>query len=279
MKRLMSPPGTGRYVAPRIVLEIVLGLALVAAAGIILRQTGQLAASRRERAADLQSLHALQEALRQHGLETAPAEATTGAPAGGHPAALAQREAAIEQLNRDLSEARAQIAQLQAQLQSAGDERARVAADADERSRKEQADWQSKLDDLKQQLDSAQAESQASRERVTALESANTKLRSDSSEAASRSAEIARGLADLDDLDRRREAYLTSIIRRYRDITSQFRAMSGMLDSSHEPNSSALNAAALTRIQNAVALADDDLRQLSELNARARELQKKLLKK
>jgi len=270
MKRLMSP---------RIVMEIVLGLALAAAVGITVRQAGQLAASRRERAADLQSLHALQEALRQRGLETAPAEAGAGTPAGGNLAALAKRQAAIEQLNRDLSEARAQITQLQAQLQSAGDESARALASADERSRKDQADWQSKLDDLKQQLDSAQAESQASRERVTALEAANTKLRSDSSEAAGRSAEIARGLADLEDLDRRREAYLTSIIRRYRDITNQFRAMGGMLDSSREPNSSALSAAALTRIQNAVALADDDLRQLSELNARARELQKKLLKK
>jgi len=44
------------------------------------------------------------------------------------------------------------------------------------------------------------------------------------------------------------------------------------------PNSGSLNGE-LTRIQNAISLADDDLRQLSELNARARELQKKLAKK
>jgi len=55
--------------------------------------------------------------------------------------------------------------------------------------------------------------------------------------------------------------------------------MSGMLDSSREPNSSPLSDAALTRIQNAVSLADDDLRQLSELNAQARQLEKKLVKK
>jgi hypothetical protein len=38
-------------------------------------------------------------------------------------------------------------------------------------------------------------------------------------------------------------------------------------------------AAALTRIQNAVSSADEDLRQLSELNTQARQLEKKLVKK
>ena len=104
-------------------------------------------------------------------------------------------------------------------------------------------------------------------------------MRSDNSAASARTAEFARVVAQLQDLDNRRDAHLTSILRRYRDITSQFRAMGGMLDSSHEPNSSAFSEAALTRIQNAVSSADDDLRQLSELDAQARELEKKLAKK
>ncbi len=97
--------------------------------------------------------------------------------------------------------------------------------------------------------------------------------------ASARAAELGRVVADLQELDRRRDAYLTSIARRYHDITSQFRAMSGMLDSSRDPNASALSGAALTRIQNAISLADDDLRQLNELNAQARQLEKKLAKK
>ena len=69
-------------------------------------------------------------------------------------------------------------------------------------------------------------------------------------------------------------------MRRYRDITSQFRAMSGMLGSSRDSNtSSPFTDAALTRIQSAVTSADDDLRQLGELNAQARQLEKKLAKK
>jgi hypothetical protein len=38
-------------------------------------------------------------------------------------------------------------------------------------------------------------------------------------------------------------------------------------------------AAPLTRIQNAVIVADEDLRQSSELNAQARQLEKKLVRK
>jgi chromosome segregation ATPase len=129
---------------------------------------------------------------------------------------------------------------------------------------------------LKQELDSAQAESEASRQRSAALEAENAKLRSGASESSARAAELGRVLANLEDVGRRRDSYLTSLQRRYRDITSQLRGMSGMLASS--PNSGTLNEE-LTRIQNAISQADDDLRQLSELNAQARQLEKKLVKK
>ena len=258
---------------------LTLGVALVASVGMILRQSWRLAALQRQQAADLQSLRELQEALRQRELQKTPAEAEGPTPVGDYQAALAKRDATIEQLNRELSEAQANIMGLQAQLLNSSDEREKALASANERHQKEQEDWQSQLDALKQELDSAQAESQASRQRLAALEADNAKLRSDNSEGSARAAEFARVVANLQDLDRRRDAYLTSIMRRYRDITSQFRAMSGMLDSSRDPNSSAFSDAALTRIQNAVSLADDDLRQLSELNAQARQLEKKLVKK
>jgi hypothetical protein len=85
--------------------------------------------------------------------------------------------------------------------------------------------------------------------------------------------------ASLQSLDRRRDAHLTSITRRYRDITGQFRTMSAMLDSTRDGSSSAFSDAALMRIQNAISLADDDLRQLNELNAQASQLEKKLVNK
>ena len=268
-----------RLVRLRLALVLALGLALVASVGMIFHQYAQLAACQRQRAADLQSFRELQEALRQHDLQKAPPVAEGRTPVGDKRAALAEREATIEQLNRELSEAHADAAQLQAQLLSSSDEREKALASATDRYRKEQEEWQSQLDALKQELDSAGAESQASRQRLADLEAANAKLRSENSEGSARAAELRRVVASRQDVDRRRDVYLTSIIRRYRDIASRFRAMSGMLESSRDPTSSGFGGAALTRIQNDVSLADDDLRQLNELNAQARQLEKKLLKK
>jgi hypothetical protein len=90
---------------------------------------------------------------------------------------------------------------------------------------------------------------------------------------------VAHIIANLQDMDRRRDVYLTSILRRYRDITDEFRAMSSMMDTSHDASSSACSGAALSRIQSAVTSAEDDLRQLNDLSARTQKLEKQLLKK
>jgi hypothetical protein len=55
--------------------------------------------------------------------------------------------------------------------------------------------------------------------------------------------------------------------------------MSGILDSSGDQNPSAFSDEALTRVQIAGSLADDDLFQLNELNAQARQFEKNLVKK
>jgi chromosome segregation ATPase len=263
----------------RIALVLMLGIAFLASVGMILRQYAQLAACQRQRAADLQSFRELQEALRQRDLQQAPAVAEGQVPAGDHRAALAQRDASIEQLKRELTEAHADAARLQAQLLSSSDEHERILASANERYRKDQEDWQSQLHALKQELDSAVADSRASRQRLGELEAADTKLRNESGEGSARAAEFRRVLTSLQDVNRHRDAYLTSIIHRYRDITNQFRAMSGMLDSSRGPNTGNFSGVSLTRIQNAIGLADDDLRQLNDLNAQARQLEEKLLRK
>jgi hypothetical protein len=72
--------------------------------------------------------------------------------------------------------------------------------------------------------------------------------------------------------------YLNSIIRRYREITGQFRAMTGVLDSSHGSDSGSFSGVALSRIQNAISLTEDDLRRLNEMNAQAHQIENKLAK-
>jgi chromosome segregation ATPase len=260
-------------------LALTLGVAFVVSLVVILRQSWRLAVLERQQAADVRSLHQLETVLRQRELQEPPSETEILIPPGDSRAALAQRNATIELLNRALSQAQANNMGLQAQLVSAGEEREKALASVEELRQKEEADLQSQIDTLKQDLESAQAELQASRQRLAALEADNAKLKTDGSAGTARAAELARVLADLQDLDSRRDAHLTSIMRRYRDVTSQFRAMSGVLGSSRGSNSSPFNDAALSRIQNAISAADDDLRQLSELNAQARQLEKKLGKK
>jgi chromosome segregation ATPase len=264
----------------QLALILVLGITLIASLGIILRLSRRLSALQRQQAACLQSLRDLQAAVRPREPQKTPAEAETPAPPGDYQAALAKRNATIEQLNRELSQAQANIMGLQAQLLNCKEESEKALDNAEQRRQKEGEEWQSQLSALKQDLESTQAELQGSRPRLTALQADNAKLKADASAGAAHAAELARTVAELQELDNRRDALLTSITRRYRDITSQFQAMSGMLGSSRDSNStSPFTDAALTRIRDAVSSANDDLRQLNELNAQARQLEKRLAKK
>jgi DNA repair exonuclease SbcCD ATPase subunit len=166
---------------------------------------------------------------------------------------------------------------LQTQLSTSNDLNTKALATAEENLQKQQADSQAQLEDLQKKLDAALAQADIARQRVAAMEADNAKLKADTTAVTTHDADVAHIIASLQDLDGRRDVYLTSILRRYRDITDQFRAMSSMLD--HEPSSGACSGAVLSRIQNAVNLAEDDLRQLNELNARSQKLEKQLLKK
>ncbi len=267
-----------RLVCLRLAVIVGVGVALIAAVVVIFRQSRQLASYRQQQSADQAKIRQLQGTLRLREMEKVPTESAPPE-TDAHRAALAQRDATIARLKKELGAAQDNVAQLQAQLLSAGDQREKALASAGERYHKEQTEWQARLDALQQEVDSAEEEARASRLRIADLEASNAKLANSASEGSSRAAETGRLVASLQSLERRRDTYLTSIIRRYRDITSQFRAMSGMLDSARDGNSSAFNDAALMRIQNAVSLADDDLRQLNDLNAQISQLEKKLLKK
>ncbi len=267
-----------RLARVEIALGSTLALVLVVSTVLIVHQFRRLAEYRRQHAQDQQSLAQLREALRQRAVQTAPAEAENPGPAPNE-AGIAKRDTTIAQLDRELATTRASVEDLQTQLSSSRDERERALAAANDRHEREQQEWQNQITSLKQQLDSVEAELQASRQRILALEADNEKLRNAASVGSARAAELNRLITSLQDLEHRREAYLTSIIHRYRDITNQFRAMSGMMDSGRDQSSSAFSEAALTRIQDAVSSADDDLRQLNDLDAQVRRIQEKLAKK
>jgi chromosome segregation ATPase len=260
-------------------LELILGVVLGIFLVVIVRQSRRIAQFQRQQAADAQTLRTLQDALRQKGLPTTVPEAGGENPAANDHAGIARREAVIERLDHELAESHASITDLQTKLSDASDQIAKTQASADERLQKQQADTQAQLDDLQKKLDAALAASDIARQRAAVLEADNTELKTDSTTVNARAADVVKIISGLQDLERRRDVYLTSILRRYRDITDEFRAMSSIMDTSHDPGSSACSGAALSRIQSAVTSAEDDMRQMNELNARSQKLQKQLLKK
>ena len=268
-----------RSLSTRIVFELILGVVLVTSLVLIMRQSRRIAQYQRQQAADAQSLRMLQDALRQKGLPTTLPELGEGNLAANDHAGIAKRETVIARLDHDLAESRANVTDLQTQLSAANDQIAKAQASADERLQKQQADTQAQLDDLQKKLDAAQAASDIARQRAAVLEADNTQLKTDTTAVNARAADVAHIISGLQDLERRRDVYLTSILRRYRDITDEFRAMSSIMDTSHDGSSSACSGAALSRIQSAVTSAEDDMRQMSELSARSQKLQKQLLKK
>jgi len=263
----------------RITYELALGAVSLASLLIILHESRRIAEYQRHQEADAASLRLLREALRQKDLEKAPPPVAEEAPAGNDRAAIAKREATIARLDRELAETHATVADLQTQLSAAHDQNASDLASVKDQSQKQQADAQAQVEGLQKKLDAALAESDIAHQRLEALEADNAKLKSDAAGVTTHANDVAHIMASLQDLDSRRDVYLTSILRRYRDMTGEFRAMGGMLDTSRDPNSGACSGAALSRIQSAVNSAEDDMRQLNELNARSQKLEKQLLKK
>lgn len=271
----------------RSALVPLLSAAVVVGGIVMVRQSTRLAAYERQHAEDARVFGQLRAAVRP---EQARNAALPASPSEVRPAAspsrlgapdtceLDVRDAAIQQLNHELAEAHADIAQLQTQLQNSVQEKQEALAAAGDYLQKREREWRDQLDSFKQQLDSARAESQAARERAASLEADSAKIRSEGGAGSTRAAELRKALATLQDLDRRRDAYLSSIIRRYREITDQFRAMTATLDSSHGVESASFSGIALSRIQNAISLAEDDMRRLNELNAQARQIENTLAK-
>lgn len=256
-----------------------LAVALVAAGGFILRQSNQLAEAQRQRNAALQSLREGREALRQSELHVGASRPGKPAPERNIQAVIAERDATIKQLTDQLDAANASVTHLQGTLSASKTENAKALDASNQHFQDMQNELQGRLDKMRQQLESAQTEAENSRRHVTDLQKANEQLNASNNEGSARVAEREHILLSLQDLDRRRETYLTSIAARYRNLTNQFRTMSGMLTSNRGQDSNSFGGPALDMIQNAISLTDNDLQHLSELNSKAYRLEKQLSQK
>jgi chromosome segregation ATPase len=255
------------------------GVALVAAGGLIVRQARELSEVRQQRDAVVLSLHETQADLQQSELRAAEALRQSPKPSTDGKAMIAQRDATIKQLTVELNAAQSSATDLQKKLAASQDENERALATTSKNFDAQAAELQGRLDKLQKELSDAQSDLESSRQRVIALQKANDQLSSANNAGTARLAEREHILNSLQELDRRRETYLTSIADRYRNLTSQFRTMSGMMNSNRGQDSNAFSGPALDLIQNAISLTDNDLQHLSELSAKAYRLEKQLSKK
>lgn len=125
-------------------------------------------------------------------------------------------------------------------------------------------------------VEEAQKELRARSERVAQLEKENRVLKDEAGSQSQRSSQLARTLAELEDIERRRENYVNSILRRYREVTEQYRVLGGTLDNRRSSDGLVSTPVDLSRVNEAINMAEEDLKQLRSLSAQAARAQKKL---
>jgi chromosome segregation ATPase len=180
--------------------------------------------------------------------------------------------AEVQELGAKLGEANAAMARLQArvseletQVLNLSADRGRLTAVANEA--------QSRISELDQRLDAAADERSAREKRVRDLEAEVARLRALGAQSERKGSQVAEMTKELQDLSRQQQAYLANILRRYREVTDLMRTLPSTSDMTRGGGG---NGPEVARIQTAIAMADEDLRQLNELNVRLGRVQKEI---
>jgi DNA repair exonuclease SbcCD ATPase subunit len=183
--------------------------------------------------------------------------------------------AAIQQFRTQAVESRATVAELQARVEKLDAQVLNMMADRKRLSEAE-AESAGKLEIASRSVEALQRDAKAAADRTAQAESQIRKLRDETSAQTQRAGQIGRTVAELEDIDRRREILASSLARRYREVMEQYRNLSATIENRRSSDAAAVGSLDLSRIQQAVSLAEDDLRQLTALNAQASRVQKKL---
>ena len=279
---LMPGPAKTRilvwYGIPLLVIMVVAaGSGLVWEARTILRLQDNIAALSRENGQLLRRVDDLTRARAAPASAVPPMPGTSTPRLVPDPAAAEALSAAEQQLRRlhdSLAQSSAEATRLQAKVTEL---ESRVEAEAETNRRLSAAleEERKNLADASQALETLRAQWKAGGARLADLESLNSRLKEEAVAGRQASSQTQQTLSDLQNIFHRREMYLSSILRRYKEITEQYRAMSGVRDG-RDRDAAPLNSAEVSRIQNSIALAEEDLKQISALNAQAERLQKKL---
>ena len=196
----------------------------------------------------------------------------------GTDAALAAADQRTARLRESLADSNTQIEHLEMEI---ADLRSRIDATNEENHRLSAAveAGRTNLADANKNLDAVRSDLKVYTSRVSELENADARAKQDTSASKQSAAQLNQTVSDLEGLFHRRDMYLSDILVRYREITDQYRSISGVMDTRRDRPSSAVSSPEISRIQNAIALADEDLKQVHVLSAQAQRLEKKLTAK
>lgn len=168
-----------------------------------------------------------------------------------------------------IAELRERIRELEVAVSKAQEEQQRMAGSA--------AELEKTLAERGKALEEVDSQAKAALARVAQLETANRTLRDDVKASESKAADyLARWSREVEDINRRRENYLTTIFRRYGEITELYRVLGARLANPREQQTPPTTE--LARIQSAIAMAEEDLRQLRHLDVQAANLARKYRK-
>lgn len=178
--------------------------------------------------------------------------------------------------NQSNSTAQTRIKELETELDEVREERTRLAA--------VETDLGSRIAAIRSVAEAKESDLARQAGQIAQLEAANKRLRDDAGSVGQKTTQQAQVLNELQELYRRRESYLTTMISRYREITEQYRAFVSVMENRRGPEGTAgggmsIASPELGRIQNSIAMAEEDLRQLTSLNAQVATVQKKLATK
>ena len=134
-----------------------------------------------------------------------------------------------------------------------------------------EADLKERLDGTNRIVQAMQSELKVRTDRATQLDIENRTLREENRKLTEKSSQATGLMRDIDDINRRRDALLNQIQRRYRDLTDQYRVMAARSDR----DGLGAGGGDLSRLQHAISLAEEDLRQLNALNAQAARAQQR----
>jgi len=284
----MPKSATGAHVRP---LWLIFGLFIAAVvlglAGLVIFRQARVISEREQQISGLEKRNqqletqldqALRAAAQQPVSRAAPPPARAATGQGSHATDLESLVAAeheIQRLRDGLSQLHGEVARLQAQTSDLEAQNGKLAAES-QRLAGAGEDLKVSLAEANRIVASLRAEMQGGQERISQLVSENSRLLQDNTAGKQSAGELRQVTTDLEEIFRRRQMYLNNILRRYKEITEQYRSLSGVLDSRRDRETVPVSSAEILRIQNAIAMADDDLKQISALNAQAQRLEKKL---